>query len=96
MSRMALAGFGLAAALSGNSVVAQQPAAVPPRNDYSDGSNWLCRPGRKAGDKDACNVDLSATVVAADGAVGVRIQSTFSKAVTKSRAIRVRTRCAFK
>jgi len=71
LSRMALAGFGLAAALSGNSVVAQQPAAVPPRNDYSDGSNWLCRPGRKAGDKDACNVDLSATVVAADGAVGI-------------------------
>src|SRR3954468_1929202 len=33
---------------------------------------------------------------AADGAVGVRIQSTFSKAVTKSRVIRVRTRCAFK
>jgi hypothetical protein len=33
---------------------------------------------------------------AADGAVGVRIQSTRSKAVTKSRVIKVRTRCAFK
>ena len=33
---------------------------------------------------------------AADGAVGVRMQSTLSKAVTKSRVISVRTRCAFK
>jgi Protein of unknown function (DUF3089) len=32
-------------------------------NDYTDGANWLCRPGRQ----DACAVDLAATVVAADG-----------------------------
>ncbi len=31
--------------------------------DYSDGSTWLCRPGRQ----DACAVDMAATVVAADG-----------------------------
>jgi hypothetical protein len=33
------------------------------RNDYSKGENWLCRPGRK----DACDVDLSTTVVTAEG-----------------------------
>ncbi|HET8677963.1 MAG TPA: DUF3089 domain-containing protein [Blastocatellia bacterium] len=42
-----------------------QPAtpAAASKNDYSDGKNWLCRPGRQ----DACAVDLNATVVAADG-----------------------------
>ena len=33
------------------------------KNDYSDGKNWLCRPGRQ----DACAVDQSTTIVAADG-----------------------------
>ena len=33
-------------------------------NDYADEKNWLCRPGRKG---DACDVDLTTTVVAADG-----------------------------
>src|SRR5256885_16783353 len=32
-------------------------------NDYSDGKTWLCRPGRQ----DACAVDLSTTVITADG-----------------------------
>lgn len=32
-------------------------------NDYSDGANWLCRPGRD----DLCAGDLDATVVRADG-----------------------------
>lgn len=31
--------------------------------DYRNDANWLCRPGRQ----DACGMDLSATVVAADG-----------------------------
>jgi hypothetical protein len=31
--------------------------------DYSDDTSWLCRPGHH----DACDVDLNATVVAADG-----------------------------
>ena len=39
------------------------PAEVKP-NDYADEKNWLCRPGRKG---DACDIDLTATVVAADG-----------------------------
>ncbi|WP_031554004.1 DUF3089 domain-containing protein [Parvularcula oceani] len=36
------------------------PAAAP---DYADEANWLCLPGRA----DACAVDLTATVVEADG-----------------------------
>ncbi|OFW46370.1 MAG: lysophospholipase [Acidobacteria bacterium RIFCSPLOWO2_12_FULL_67_14b] len=43
-----------------------QPAAAeaPKPNDYRDDKSWLCRPGRKG---DACDIDLTATVVAADG-----------------------------
>src|SRR5260370_28092935 len=42
-----------------------KPAAAPApaKNDYSNGDNWLCRPGRQ----DACAVDLTTTGVAADG-----------------------------
>ena len=40
------------------------PAADLPPNDYADDKNWLCRPGRKG---DACDVDLTTTIVAADG-----------------------------
>jgi hypothetical protein len=38
-------------------------ATAPDHNDYSKAENWLCRPGRK----DSCAVDLSTTIVAADG-----------------------------
>jgi Protein of unknown function (DUF3089) len=34
-----------------------------PGIDYADGANWLCRPGRT----DACAIDLTTTIVAADG-----------------------------
>jgi len=37
--------------------------AVAAKNDYGDGANWLCRPGRQ----DACAVDLSTTVISAGG-----------------------------
>jgi hypothetical protein len=37
--------------------------APPAKNDYSNGDNWLCRPGRQ----DACAVDLSTTVISASG-----------------------------
>lgn len=40
-----------------------EPPALQPRNDYSKPETWLCRPGRK----DSCDVDLSTTVVSADG-----------------------------
>ncbi len=33
------------------------------KNDYSQPSTWLCRPGRQ----DACVVDLTSTIIAADG-----------------------------
>ena len=49
---------------------AQQPAATPSpaaKNDYSNGANWLCHPDRKKGEKDACDVDLTTTVITADG-----------------------------
>jgi len=46
-------------------VAAPSPAAT--KNDYSDGKTWLCRPGRQ----DACAVDLTTTVVAADGKLKV-------------------------
>ena len=39
-------------------------ADTPPKpNDYADGKTWLCRPGRQ----DACAIDHTTTVVAADG-----------------------------
>ena len=40
------------------------PAADAKPNDYADEASWLCRPGRTG---DACDVDLSTTVIAADG-----------------------------
>ena len=42
-----------------------QPSAVSPAtpNDYSKDASWLCRPGRH----DACDIDLTTTVVAANG-----------------------------
>jgi hypothetical protein len=42
---------------------AATPAAPPSKNDYSKGDSWLCRPGRQ----DACSVDLSTTVIDAEG-----------------------------
>jgi len=45
-------------------VAAQQADTAPPKpNDYADGKTWLCRPGRQ----DACAIDHTTTVVAADG-----------------------------
>lgn len=37
--------------------------AAPAKNDYGDAKNWLCRPGRE----DACAIDHTTTVIAADG-----------------------------
>jgi len=57
---------GTASARPAPSSQALAPTAVPQPNDYSDGKSWLCRPGRP-GAKDACDVDLTTTVVAAGG-----------------------------
>ena len=58
----------VAASLSGP-MTAQSPAPQRPEaaavqpNDYGADRSWLCRPGRH----DACDIDLTTTVVAADG-----------------------------
>jgi pimeloyl-ACP methyl ester carboxylesterase len=41
-------------------------AAAVVENDYSKPETWLCRPGRA---DDACAIDLTTTIVAADGAM---------------------------
>jgi hypothetical protein len=51
------------AALSLVCLSASAFAQSPQRNDYSDAKSWLCRPGGH----DACDVDLTTTVIAADG-----------------------------
>ena len=45
------------------SVLAAPAATAAEPVDYDDPATWLCRPGRK----DSCTVDLTTTVVAADG-----------------------------
>jgi hypothetical protein len=47
--------------LSQNQSANDKASAAP--NDYAKAENWLCRPGRH----DACDIDLSTTVVAANG-----------------------------
>jgi hypothetical protein len=46
-----------------NQITPASSATAPAKNDYSKPESWLCRPGRK----DACAVDLTTTIVAADG-----------------------------
>ena len=61
--RASIAACGL---LWGATTFAQSSApvsAAQAANDYSKPETWLCRPSRK----DSCAVDLTATVVAADG-----------------------------
>jgi pimeloyl-ACP methyl ester carboxylesterase len=69
MMRLALSLF--VAVIAAAPVAAQAPAppAAPAAgdvkpNDYTNEANWLCRPGRNG---DACDVDLTTTVIAADG-----------------------------
>ena len=66
MIRRTLAVLALAAiGLTGGSAQAQ---TAPAKNDYANSAVWLCWPG-KAGD--ACGVDLTTTVVKADGSTSV-------------------------
>src|SRR6476659_3284209 len=59
MLKMLVIGISFAAG-----VAAQQADTAPPKpNYYADGKTWLCRPGRQ----DACSIDHTTTVVAADG-----------------------------
>jgi hypothetical protein len=62
LALIALVGF------SDRCLAQSQPQAAPPaapaaKNDYSKAESWLCRPGRQ----DACAVDMTTTVVAANG-----------------------------
>jgi len=65
--RIAAAATVALATASPRAALAQSDAPAPASIDYSDGASWLCRPGRD----DACAVDLTATVVEADGTLGV-------------------------
>jgi hypothetical protein len=75
MTRLLLGFVALIGIAAGGRAAAQAtpaspaPAASPvsvARNDYADPKTWLCRPGRKG---DACDIDMSTTVVAADGSL---------------------------
>ena len=59
-------GFIASISLNAQAPAPAQPAAAAPAPapDYKDDASWLCRPGRKG---DACDVDLTTTIVAADG-----------------------------
>jgi hypothetical protein len=74
-----MAGPGGVAAQAPAPAPAAQPAApadVKP-NDYRDAASWLCRPGVKG---DACDVDLTTTVVSADGALAKEMWTADPKA----------------
>ncbi len=47
---------------------AATPAAAPRSADYADKANWVCWPGASP---NACDIDLTTTVVGADGAMTV-------------------------
>jgi len=51
-------------------------ASAASKNDYNDAKSWLCRPGRQ----DACAVDLSTTVVAANGKMTIEKWASNPKA----------------
>src|SRR5262249_8600267 len=60
MKRRATAVLAFVAAIGSAGFAAAQ---APPKNDYGDAKTWLCRAGRQ----DACAVDQTTTVVAANG-----------------------------
>ena len=65
--RIVVALAGTVAIAAAESVSAQAPSSPPP-NDYADQANWLCWPGAAV---NACDVDLTTTVVKADGTTTV-------------------------
>ena len=67
MLKQLVIGAAFLAGLSGAAAAQTAPAApvdTTTPNDYSDPKSWLCRPGAKG---DACDIDETTTVVAADG-----------------------------
>lgn len=71
-----IAGLAFTGTALAQSQTTPAPAVQAARNDYADGKTWLCRPGRQ----DACAVDLTTTVVAADGKLTVEKWSANPKA----------------
>lgn len=71
--RTLIAATSVIAAIASSNSPAQQtsPSAATAKNDYAQSANWLCRPDRKPGEADACNVDLTTTVIAADGSTTI-------------------------
>ena len=59
-----IAGLAYAGPARGQTTAAAQPPAEASKpNNYADPKSWLCRPGAH----DACDIDETATIVAADG-----------------------------
>ena len=64
----AMLAFGLAIAAAQLAHAQAPPAAPLPPVDYADKANWVCWPGATP---NACDVDLTTTVVGADGSMTV-------------------------
>jgi len=67
MTRTLLAALGLSAAMTLSGLAAHAQSALP-KNDYANKANWLCWTGKPG---DACAIDLTTTVVKADGGESV-------------------------
>jgi len=67
MTRNLLTALGLGAALAMGGAAAHAQTAYP-KNDYANKANWLCWTGKPG---DACAIDLTTTVVKADGSESV-------------------------
>jgi DUF3089 family protein len=63
MSRIFIVAFSSIAFVSTIVFSRAQDHPSPAKNDYSKAESWLCRPGRH----DACDVDLTTTVISANG-----------------------------
>jgi hypothetical protein len=65
---LAALALGLGLVAGGGGVVQAQTPGEPPPNDYGDPATWLCRPDVHP---NACDQDLTATIVQADGSTKV-------------------------
>jgi hypothetical protein len=75
--RQILAGLAIGCVLLGPVAAAAQSPGNPEPNNYGDAAAWLCRPDIT---HDACDVDLTATVIDADGATQVQAFKANAKA----------------
>src|ERR1700727_1042298 len=67
-----MAALGAAIAMAGAAAYAQAPApgaTAYQKNDYANKANWLCWTGKPG---DACAIDLTTTVIKADGSESVQ------------------------